>query len=180
MTTRLRNSPDLQRAAAFLPWVRMPSTKIKIVSGGQTGADRASLDFAVEDGFDHGGWCPKGRLAEDGPLAECYKLKETASKDYRVRTEWNVRDSDGTVVFTVGPTLSGSSRRTFELAAKKYKKPVLHLSREGGPAEPEKELRRFIQAHGITTLNVAGPRASKEPDVGAFVKQVLERALLLG
>jgi hypothetical protein len=122
----------------------MPRSKIKIISGGQTGADRASLDFAIENGFEHGGWCPKGRLAEDGPLADCYKLKETPSKDYRVRIEWNARDSDGTVVFTVGPKLSGGSLRTF-LLPKKHGKPLLHRSRDGGPVAPEKELRRFIQ-----------------------------------
>ena len=73
----------------------------KIISGGQTGADCAALDFAIEHGIPHGGWCPGGRLAEDGPIDARYQLKETPSANYTQRTEWNVRDSDGTVVFSI-------------------------------------------------------------------------------
>ena len=149
---------------------------IRIVSGGQTGADRAALDVAIARGIPHGGWCPSSRLAEDGPLDERYALKETPSKAYPVRTEWNVRDSDGTVVLTISPKLKGGSRRTY-LLAQKHGKPVLHLSREGGSGSPEKALRQFIEEHGIKVLNVAGSRASKEPEVAGFVQEVLERAL---
>ena len=74
---------------------------ITILSGGQTGADRAALDFAIEYGLPHGGWCPRGRLAEDGPIDERYELTETPSHRYAQRTEWNVRDSDATVVFSI-------------------------------------------------------------------------------
>lgn len=73
---------------------------IKIVSGGQTGADRAALDWALAHGVPCGGWCPKGRKAEDGPIDLKYPLKETPSSSYIQRTEWNVRDSDATVVFS--------------------------------------------------------------------------------
>ena len=90
----------------------------KIASGGQTGADRAGLDFAIEHGIPHGGWCPKGRLAEDGPIDARYDLKETPSSNYLQRTEWNARDADGTVVFSIGPTLSGGSKKTVSLAHK--------------------------------------------------------------
>ena len=143
-----------------------------IVSGGQAGADRAALDFAIQHGIRHGGWCPKGRLAEDGPIDARYPLKETPSTEDVQRTEWNARDSDGTVIFSIGETLTGGSQKTVEFA-RKHGKPVLHLSRNGGPESPEMALRRFIQDHDIKVLNVAGPRASKEPEVGAFVKEVL-------
>ncbi len=74
----------------------------KIMSGGQTGADRAALDFAIGHGIKHGGWCPKGRRAEDGAIDARYQLKETPSANFVQRTEWNTRDSDGTVVFSIG------------------------------------------------------------------------------
>ena len=70
----------------------------KIISGGQTGADRAALDWAIASGVPHGGWCPKGRKAEDGPIPSCYTLTESPSANYLQRTEWNARDADGTAV----------------------------------------------------------------------------------
>jgi len=102
----------------------------RIVSGGQTGADRAALDWAMEHGVPHGGWCPKGRKAEDGPIDAKYELQETPSADYLQRTEWNVRDSDGTVIFTVMTRLTGGSKKTSNLA-RKHRKPCLHLSAAG-------------------------------------------------
>ncbi len=75
---------------------------LKIISGGQTGADRAALDWAIRNGIPHGGWCPKGRKAEDGPIEAKYQLQETPSSKYLQRTDWNARDSDGTVIFSVG------------------------------------------------------------------------------
>jgi hypothetical protein len=148
----------------------------KIVSGGQTGADRAALNLAIEHGIPHGGWCPKGRLAEDGKIDARYNLKETPSSGYVQRTEWNARDSDGTVVFSIATVLTGGSKKTADFA-NKHNKPVLHISRQGGPASPEQALLRFIDCHGIKVLNVAGPRASKEPEVYGFVKEVLAKAL---
>ena len=148
----------------------------KLISGAQTGADRAALDFAIEHGIAHGGWCPHGRKAEDGPINPRYKLKETPSSGYVQRTEWNVRDSDGTVVFSIAPVLTGGSKKTIELAHK-HRKPVIHIARDGGSALPALALLRFIQDNKIKVLNVAGPRASEEPDVGAFVKDVLGKAL---
>jgi hypothetical protein len=145
----------------------------KIVSGGQTGADRAALDFAIQHVIPHGGWCPHGRKAEDGPIGGGYLLKETPSSNYLQRTEWNVRDSDGTAVFSISPVLTGGSKKTVDLAHKHHK-PVIHIARDGGPASPAQALLRFIQNHKIKVLNVAGPRASKEAEVGAFVKEVLE------
>lgn len=80
---------------------------MKILSGGQTGTDRAALDWAIAHGIPHGGWCPKGRKAEDGPIDGRYQLQETPSSSYVERTEWNVRDSDGTVVFSIAAVLTG-------------------------------------------------------------------------
>ena len=148
----------------------------RIISGGQTGADIAALDFAIANGIPHGGWCPAGRKSEDGPIDRRYQLKETASSGYVQRTEWNARDSDGTVVFSIEPELSGGSKKTVFLAHK-HGKPVLRISRDGGPASPEQALRRFIQENNIKALNVAGPRASTEPNVYDFVLEVLSKAL---
>lgn len=137
----------------------------KIISGGQTGADRAALDWALSHKIPCGWWCPKGRKAEDGPIPETYPLRESTSASYLQRTEWNVRDSDGTVLFSVSPALSGGSKKTVEFA-KKHKKSYLHL--HVGQADCERRLRSFLSGNSIAILNVAGPRASKEPDVARF------------
>jgi len=152
----------------------MKSMLERIVSGRQTGADRAALDWAIAQNIPHGGWCPKGRRAEDGQIDIRYYLKETPSSDYLQRTEWNVRDSDGTVIFTIKAALTGGSKKTAEFA-RKHSKPCLDLSEETS-ADPGSELRAFIEANGIKILNVAGSRASKEPGVAAFVMQVLAKA----
>jgi hypothetical protein len=147
----------------------------KIISGGQTGADRAALDWAIAHGIAHGGWCPKNRRAEDGRIPGRYRLRQTASGVYPVRTRRNVLDSDGTVVFSTRARLSGGSRLTVKLA-RKHQKPVLHVSKANS-GSPARALRRFIREAAIRTLNVAGPRASEDPDVGTFVAAVLEKAL---
>jgi predicted Rossmann-fold nucleotide-binding protein len=147
----------------------------KIVSGGQTGADRAALDWAIEQGFPHGGWCPKGRKAEDGPINAKYQLKETPTSDYLQRTEWNVRDSDGTVIFSVGKRSSGDSFETLEFAIK-HRKPYLHLSALFKDNAAQK-LKKWMQQNHIHVLNVAGRRASKEPTVAEFVITTLDTAL---
>ena len=149
--------------------------RLKIVSGGQTGADRAALDWAINNGILHGGWCPKGRKAEDGPIDSGYHLQESPSSSYLQRTEWNVRDSDGTVIFSVGKRLSGNSLETLDFAIK-HRKPYLHLSavfRDHAASQ----LKKWMQEHHIRVLNVAGPRASKEPEVGRFVMATLDAAL---
>ena len=154
----------------------MKIESLRIISGGQTGADRAALDWAIEHGIPHGGWCPAGRKAEDGPIDLRYQLKETPSSNYVQRTEWNARDSDGTVVFSIAPVLTGGSKKTVELV-RKHHKPVIHIAREGGAASPSQALLRFIQEHKIRVLNIAGPRASKEPAIYGFVRQVLQKTL---
>lgn len=142
----------------------------KIISGGQTGVDRAALNWAIENGIPHGGWCPKGRLAEDGRIASRYQLTETPSEDYAERTEWNVRDSDGTVIFSIAPVLSGGSAATL-FFAHKLGKPVIHISKE--TPRPEAFLKQFIRANKIKVLDVAGPRHSTDPGIGEFVKCIL-------
>jgi predicted Rossmann fold nucleotide-binding protein DprA/Smf involved in DNA uptake len=149
---------------------------ITIISGGQTGADRAALDFAIEHGIPHGGWCPRGRLAEDGTIPLRYELRETPSRKYAQRTEWNIRDSDGTLVFSIAAEPQGGTRLTLEFA-KRLGKPVLHLSRDSSKAsaiELATDVEAFLSEHSIETLNIAGPRASQDPEVGAFVRSVLQ------
>jgi hypothetical protein len=145
----------------------------KIISGGQTGADRAALDFAIWHDIPHGGWCPKGRLAEDGTIEARYNLQETSTKNYPQRTEKNVRESDGTVIFTMTSKLAGGSKKTAELA-RAHAKPCVHL--HAGISNVAAQFLRFIAGHEIEILNVAGSRASKEPGAYNFVKQVLEAA----
>lgn len=141
-----------------------------IISGGRTGADRAALDWAIAKGIPHGGWCPKGRKAEDGRTSEEYQLQETVSADYPERTERNVIDTDGTVIFTLAPKPGRGSRLTIRLA-ERYGKPWLHLHTE--TSEPATMLASFIQGHRLSLLNVAGSRASKEPGIGHFVHEIL-------
>lgn len=152
---------------------------LTIVSGGQTGADRAALDFALRHGLAHDGWCPRGRLAEDGPLDPRYELRQTPSRKYAQRTEWNVRDSDATVVFSMGGEVQGGTALTIELA-ERLGKPWLHLV--GGDLSPStieesaSRLMAFLAEHRVARLNVAGPRSSQDPQVANFVDQVLTAA----
>jgi hypothetical protein len=130
---------------------------VRIVSGGQIGVDRAALDAALDCGLAIGGWCPKGRRAEDGVIAERCPLVETPSKRYEQRTRWNVRDSDATLILALGE-LSGGSRLTAD-AARSAAKPLLvgRLDLYG----TARAVEEFVEAHRVRTLNVAG-RASRD------------------
>ena len=143
------------------------------MSGGQTGVDRAALDAALALGVPCGGWCPRGRKAEDGVLPARYPLRETPLDDYAQRTTWNVRDSDGTLILTRGPTTGGTSQTLDE--AVRLKKPclVVDLARQADPAP----VRAWLAQHRIRALNVAGPRESKSPGISRDASQFL-RALL--
>jgi len=163
------------RAPASTPSTSAGFSVEKIISGGQTGVDRAALDFAIERGIPHGGWCPRKRLAEDGEIDSAYGLKETPDAAYSQRTNWNVRDSDGTVIFTVSPKPTGGSKLTRRLALD-YGKPCLHLSKTTDGREAAAKLFEFIYQHKIKVLNIAGPRLSTEPAARAFASQVLEAA----
>jgi hypothetical protein len=137
--------------------------------------DRAALDWAIRYAIPHGGWCPKGRRAEDGVIPSRYRLKETPQPTYIQRTERNVRDSDGTVIFTVAERLVAGPLRTLEFAVQ-HGKPHLHLAAEA-KGNAALVLRRWMQQHRVRVLNVAGSRASKEPRSRAFVIRVLDRAM---
>lgn len=149
----------------------------RVISGGQTGADRAALDAAIALGMETGGWVPRGRWAEDGRVPDCYpNMKETDSADPAIRTEHNVRDSDGTVVFSHGE-VSGGTRWTVEVSGR-LRKPLLRLDLSTQPVEDAAgRLREWIAAEGIEVLNVAGPRASEDAAIDSAVRAVLGVAL---
>jgi len=141
----------------------------QIISGGQTGVDRAALDAALKLAIAHGGWCPRGRLAEDGPIPECYALRETPSADYAQRTEQNVLDADATLILHWGP-LRGGTLLTRELAAR-HNKPCLAV--DLADAMPTADVDRWLSMHGVEVLNVAGPRESQSPGIGQAARQYL-------
>ena len=145
-------------------------TVVKIISGGQTGADRAGLDAAMELNIPVGGWCPKGRKAEDGPIDNKYPLQETTSGDYRVRTERNVKESDGTLIFTIGKPTGGTALTVKK--AKALDKPymVIDLNKEYDFGS----VKSWLIDNDIEVLNIAGPRGSKFPDVYDRVKEYLK------
>lgn len=148
---------------------------MKIVSGGQTGVDRAALDVALELGIPCGGWCPAGRWAEDGPIDPRYPLAETPSADPAERTEWNVRDSDATLLLTAGGESPGTALTRD--VARRLGKPVYVL--HAGSPEDVGMFRRWLQVANVRTLNVAGSRESESPGIHAEALRVL-RALLGG
>lgn len=135
----------------------------RIVSGGQTGVDRAALDAAIKLGIRTGGWCPQGRLAEDGAIQESYPLKETDSPDYEVRTEWNVRDSDGTLILC-DSALQGGTLLTLQLA-ERLRKP--HKVIRFATLSPHDcgSVQDWLVSRQIRVLNVAGPRESTAPGI---------------
>jgi hypothetical protein len=153
---------------------RAVSKAISIVSGGQTGVDRAALAWAIRRGVSYDGWCPKGRRAEDGRIPSRYRLRQTPSAQYAQRTVWNVRDSDATVLFSQWPGLLGGSRRTLE-SCRIFRKPVIHLAADILTVfESAVLLRRFLHRYHVRRLNVAGPRKSQEPRTYRFVQKVLD------
>jgi hypothetical protein len=147
----------------------------KIISGGQTGVDRAALDVALELGIPCGGWCPQGRKAEDGPISLKYPLQETTSPNYPHRTEKNLREADGTLILTKGP-VSGGTALTLQLVVE-YKKPhlIIDLYDKIDPLA----VREWGEKNQIEILNVAGPRESKVPGIYDrtvdFLKKVLNK-----
>ncbi len=149
----------------------------KIISGGQTGADRGALDAALALGKPCGGWCPKGRRAEDGRIPDRYPLQEHVSSAYQARTEANVLDSDGTLVFCRGKPAGGTAL-TIRLASR-HKKPCLVVSLDGATDTEEmvRHIRRWGKTHGIRVLNVAGPRESEKPGIQAAVTSVMREVL---
>ncbi len=145
----------------------------KIVSGGQTGVDRAGLDVAIELEIEHGGWCPQGRRAKDGRIPDCYQLRETDSPDYAVRTEQNVVDSDGTLILYFAK-LRGGTELTSRLA-RKHGRP--HLLVDLHDPQSAETVRRWIRDRAIRVLNVAGPRASQNEGIYELARRYLESVL---
>lgn len=144
----------------------------RIVSGGQTGVDRAALDVALELGIPCGGWCPKGRRAEDGLIPDVYPLRESPTANYAERTALNVKDSDGTLILSRGPLRGGTAlTKTF---AERYRRPFLVIDlRDATPSL----IHDWMSANSIRVLNVAGPRESSQPGVARQAAAFL-RALL--
>ena len=145
----------------------------KIISGGQTGADQAALDVAIKLGIPHGGSIPKGRITEKGVLDEKYNLKEMETSNYNKRTEQNVIDSDGTLIISHGK-LTGGSEYTREMAIH-HKRPFLHVDlNETFTFQAAERIRSWITERGVNILNVAGPRASKDPAIYRATVDILE------
>jgi len=150
----------------------------KIISGGQTGADQAALDVAIKLGIPHGGWIPKGRITEAGFLPAKYQLQEMPTTSYSLRTEQNVIDSDGTLIISHGKLTGGSAlTRKF---AEKHERPYLHINlKTVSCLEAALKIATWILKNKIGILNVAGPRASKDPMIYDAVSDVLESAMHL-
>lgn len=146
---------------------------MQLISGGQTGVDRGALDAALQLGTPHGGWCPRGRLAEDGRIPDRYRLQENDSEEYAVRTEQNVLEGDATLILCRGRP-SGGTELTLRLA-RQHGRPhlVVDLDRAGDAAE----VRCWLLEHGVETLNVAGPRERQSPGIGALAKEFMIRVL---
>jgi len=148
----------------------------KIISGGQTGVDRAALDAAIEAGISVGGYCPKGRLAEDGTIPERYTLTELTVDDYPARTEKNVMESDGTLILNVGK-LSGGTELTLDFS-EKHHKPCLVIQLDSAPETGP--VIQWVKDHSIRILNIAGPRESKQPGLHKIAVAFLRRLFQVG
>lgn len=134
----------------------------KVISGGQTGVDRAGLDAAMEAGIPVSGYCPKGRLAEDGTIPSKYPLIEMPSPESYYRTENNVLHSDGTLIINKGE-LSAGTKLTLDFCIK-YGKPRLVVQLDSAKIIEPADILRWADAQLINTLNIAGPRESKFPE----------------
>ena len=145
----------------------------RIISGGQTGADRAALDFAIKMDLPHGGWIPKGRMAEDGPIPARYNLKEMPTKNFPQRTERNVKKADGTLIVSHGKLTLGSDL-TRKMALK-HNKPCLHIDlNETSIFEVTEQINQWVMENRIEVLNIACSRASKDPKIYRAVYELLE------
>ena len=149
---------------------------LKIISGGQTGVDRGALDAALDLGVEFGGWCPAGRLAEDGIIPERYPVIELEDGGYAERTAQNVADSDGTLIISNGEPIGGT-RETIECCIEKGKPYLIINCREMSTLEAKGKVLTFLQNRYIRRLNVAGPRASQWPEGHALTYQIMSAIL---
>ena len=137
----------------------------RVISGGQTGVDRAALDAALEAEILIGGWCPCGRRAEDGRIPDRYPLHETPTVAYAERTRWNVRDADATLIITAGPATGGTALTLRTAREMGRAVEVVDLDRVDSVADEAERLRDWLESTGILVLNVAGPRESTAPGI---------------
>lgn len=149
---------------------------MKIISGGQTGADRGGLDAAIELGIDHGGWCPQGRRAEDGIIPEYYRLVETRTVDYRRRTELNVQEGDVTLLFIKSFKPAGGSKLTAR-CCDRHSKPHVVIQLPMQTVLLDNRLIAFLKEYKPSIINIAGSRESKAPGVQKAVKEIMVRVL---
>jgi len=147
--------------------------QILIISGGQTGVDRAALDVALELGLPVAGWCPRGRRAEDGEIPGHYPLVETPSSRWSQRTDWNVRDSDATLVLSPGRPTRGTALTIRRAMA--HGKPHFVLDLED--ADAVARARTWLETIGPKRLNVAGPRESSRPGMHRIARAILREIL---
>ena len=152
------------------------STLEKIISGGQTGVDRAALDIALESGFPCGGWCPEGRKAEDGKISDQYPVRELKGAGYKERTSKNVTDSDGTVIIYFD-FLTGGTEETIVFCIQEKKPYLLIDGNEMLSFRASERITEFIEINHISILNVAGSRASQNAVAYEYAKTTLRRCL---
>jgi hypothetical protein len=163
---------SLTRSITYAKFCLMKAPKVyipqKIVSGGQTGVDRAGLELAILLGIEHGGWCPLGRLAEDGTIPSRYELTENDSRDYKVRTRQNVIDSDATLILYAS-RLSGGTLLTKRIA-QELERPCLCVRLDAGAIA---KIAEWLNALKPKVLNIAGPRQSSAPGIDSQALDVL-------
>ena len=156
----------------------MPHRLLTLISGAQTGVDRGALDAALDAGFPCGGWCPEGRLAEDGTIPDRYPVRELPGAGYKQRTRQNVIDSDGTLILYFGE-ITGGTLKTLQLC-RHLSKPVLTIDAHLHDADAAaRQALDFINHHSIATLNVAGPRLSGAPRAHEYAYGCIARLIEL-
>lgn len=165
---RFQHDPD------FVPFGEVGSAVLlgTLISGGQAGAERAVLDWAIENQVEHGGWCPQGRRAEDGSIPAKYELRETKTRNYAEALEKNIHESSATLIVTVSRKLNGALKNAVETARRAHK-PLLHLSKNVPLAENALRLRDFIEEEQVEMLHITGSRASDEEGIEEFVSALL-------
>lgn len=148
----------------------------RIISGGQTGADRAALDAAIDAGFPCGGWCPEGRKADDGPIPDRYPVEELAGAGYRKRTIRNLQDSDGTAIFGFGEPVGGTAL-TLAQCIRLQRPHQLIDAGQMSSAHAAEILVAFIEQNQVGVLNVAGPSERRTAEAYDYVLQVITTLL---
>ncbi|MFY8042654.1 MAG: putative molybdenum carrier protein [Rhodoferax sp.] len=144
-----------------------------ILAGGQTGVDRAALDWAITMNITHGGWCPRGRTAQDGPLPERYKLRETEATGYSQRTRMNVRDGDATLIIHLSP-LAGETQLTLRFA-NEMNKPVRMVDLSKDWLSQSIQVQTWWTGLGLKSLNMAGPSEDRVPGIYALTMEFLQQ-----